>query len=221
MKKFISLILVLMLCMAVAACSDPSPAATEAPVPTETVPPEDSPYDAIIAEYAAAVKDGLKPAEMMERGLNYLLAEFLAADAQGHAGYAVTDLDGDGKDELVFAADSDDAFYKGIIFKLFTVENGELMSVVESGERDRWYWAGDGKLYNAASGGAAETDHRICSANDLSVLDEVKRDSSLDPDAPWFRFAGGEWKSISEDEANAAIAQMEGSVTRLDLTLFG
>ena len=68
------------------------------------------------------------------------------------AGFAVTDLSGDGIPELLIGS-----LGSGMIFAVFTVSGGAPKLVLEGWYRNAYYLLQDGTIYNRGSGGAAYT----------------------------------------------------------------
>ena len=200
------------LCLQLAGCAA-NPIAEEQEIPDA--------YDAIIRQYETAVADGWDTAKMTENNLDYMVAYCLEQDEQASVGYFEGDLNGDGQIELAIAAESDSEYFAGMIFALYELVDGENLVLVESGERDRWYYAGEGKLYNEAFGNAFESVYSLCTADwNLSYLDAVGRNAVEYPDDPWLRFTGQTWEHISEEEANAVRSDMKNNVTNLEIVSF-
>lgn len=214
MKKIISLMIAGMLCLQLMGCGTPSAAAEpERPIPEE--------YEAILRQYGAAVREGWDVRQMMDNGLNYMVAYCLQEDERANVGYFIGDIDGDGQDELAITAESESEDYNGMIFTLYRVIDGQPMAAVESHERDRWYYAPEGRLYNEAYGNAFASVYSLCTADwQLAYLDAVGCDPAQDADDPWLRFTGDTWEHISEDEATAVRTEMKNSVAGLPVTAF-
>lgn len=68
------------------------------------------------------------------------------------AGFAVTDLSGDGIPELLIGS-----LGSGMLFAVFTVSDGAPKLVLEGWYRNAYYLLQDGSIYNRGSGGAAYT----------------------------------------------------------------
>ena len=60
-------------------------------------------------------------------------------------GYYLTDIDGDGIEELMIGATGENA-YTGMFYDLYTIVNDQRALVVSSGERDRYYLCVDGTV---------------------------------------------------------------------------
>ena len=212
MKKTVLFILAGSLCLQLAGCG-------ANPITEEQETPDA--YDAIIRQYETAVAEGWDTDKMTENGLDYMVAYCLEQDEQASVGYFKGDLNGDGQTELAITAESENEYFDGMIFALYELADGEPFALVKSGERDRWYYAGEGKLLNEAFGNAFESVYSLCTADwELAYLDAVGRNAVEYPDDPWLRFTGQTWEHISEEEANAAISEMKNSVTNLEITPF-
>jgi len=73
-------------------------------------------------------------------------------------GYTVTDLDGDGTQELIVGTLSGDAFYGKLIIGLYTLDaRGQPVEVFGSMERDRLYYAGGAAFARVGSSGAGDS----------------------------------------------------------------
>ena len=130
------------------------------PVPDDTEPipaPEETPtvldaYATVIGEYCTALLDGWDAAQMMEAGLNYMAADSFFDAPLEDIGYTVTDLDGDGVEELAIGSRREDDFFGKMIFSLYTLDgSGAPMLVFDGTERNRYYYAGGCKFANLGS----------------------------------------------------------------------
>lgn len=220
MKRMICVTLVMALCLCAAGCGK-LPFGNVSPDDITSQPSDKSPYDAIITNYETAVTYGLDEAQMTEKGLNGMISRCLDQDERAQVGYYVGDLNGDGQEELAIAASSESEYYTGLIFALYTVRDGEAVPLVISGERDRWYYAGEGQLYNVASSSAMESENCLCTADEeLTYLDGVEYNAAMNADNPWLHFTGEAWEYVTEEEAEAFIVKMEYHVTNLEIIPF-
>ena len=223
MRKLIFGLLAALMMLSLCACKaqeKPAQPATEAAA-TEVAENEESHFDSILQAYREAVEKNFDPAQMMDAGLNYLIPECLAQDERARVGYFMGDLNGDGVPELAIAASSESEFYAGLIFELYILEDGQPMLLAESSERNRWYYAGPGKLLNIASSSAAESGWYLCSADwDLAYLDAVECNGTQYPEDPWLSFDGETWTHISQEEANRKILEFTNLMTNLELCSF-
>ena len=179
------------------------------------------PYSAVINDYATAITEGWDAARMEGKGLGHLIPDCLAQDERATVGYYEGDLNGDGQPELAIAARSESEYYTGMIFALYILDDGKPSMLVKSGERDRWYYAGSGRLYNIGSSGAANSVNQICAIDrDLTYLDGVEYNGTDYPDDPWLHYTGETWEHVSADEAAAFISDMGAAVKNMEITPF-
>ncbi len=171
MKKVITLLLSLGLMLAFAACSpqeDPAPAdhpeeqaqeQEEEQTPQSTIPAPEEAYGVLLGEYYTAAAEEWDFAKLMEKDYNYLLTYCYDDDgALQNIGYAFTDLDGDGTQELLIGALGGEEFVAKMIFELYTMDrDGVAQEVFGSTERDRYYYAGGALFANTGSGSAFDS----------------------------------------------------------------
>lgn len=216
--------MLLTLALAMCACSPAAPPTeppTQVPVTEPPAQQESSGFASLIQRYAEAVAQNRDGAQMMEQGLNDMIPGCLEQDERAHVGYFLGDLNGDGKEELAIAASSESEFYTGLIFELYTMEGDDPVLLAASSDRNRWYYAGPGKLLNIASSGAAESGWYLCGADRaLGFLDAVEYNAAQYPDDPWLRFTGSGWEHISANTADQAILDLSGMVRNLELISF-
>ncbi len=67
---------------------------------------------------------------------------------QKQTGYYVTDIDGDGVDELMVGVPFEEGIYDGTFYGLYTMINDQRVLVATSGERDRYYLCQDHTIRN-------------------------------------------------------------------------
>ena len=70
-------------------------------------------------------------------------------------GYSLQDIDMNGVDELIIAADEPDTYPVPRILAIYTVENGNAVQLADGWYRNRYFLLEDGRLVNEGSGGAA------------------------------------------------------------------
>lgn len=151
------------------------PSADDAPEPVPA--PEEAPtvleaYSTVIGEYYTAFQEGWDPAQMMEKGLNYLAADSFFGTPMEDIGYAVTDLDGDGLEELVIGSRKEDAFFGKLIFSLYTLgPDGVPQLLLDSTERNRYYYAGGYKFANLGASGWNESFVTTLKLEDQELID--------------------------------------------------
>ena len=112
-------------------------------------------YHPILDAYAAAIDAKKTHEQFTEAGLNYLVADCESPD---EIGFRITDIDGDGTDELMIGAITENPFLDKIIYDLYTISgDGTAVKVFESAERDRYYYAGKDLFAHIGSSGAADS----------------------------------------------------------------
>ncbi len=180
-----------------------------------------SSFEGIIAQYQTAIQDKYDTARMMELDLNSMIPECLKQDERARIGYSIFDMDSDGQKELVISASSESEYYTGLIFAVYVMEDGKPQLLLESRNRNRWYSAGNEKLLNITSGGAAESGWYLCTADrELAYLDAVEYNAGERPDDPWLKFTGETWKHTTQSEADQKIMEFTNLVSNLEMTLF-
>ena len=114
----------------------------DAPAPDEQ-PAVPKAYAAVIGEYYTALDEGWDAAQLMEAGLNYMAADSHHGAPLEEIGYAVTDLDGDGTEELAIGSMVEDEFFGKMVFSLYTLDGEGVPELLfDSTERNRYYYAG-------------------------------------------------------------------------------
>lgn len=147
--------------------------------PTLTEPAIDPGYQAIIDRYAVAIGESWDGQRLIDEGLNYLVAAAGFSDPGKELGYQVTDLDGDGFEELLIGTITEDAFYSKMVISLYTLDDaGQPMLVFESRERDRIYYAG-GFLF--ASLGSGSWDNSFVTTVKLEDRELIDMTYTTDP----------------------------------------
>lgn len=180
-----------------------------------------SSFEGIIAQYQAAIQGKYDTVRMTELGLNYMIPECLKQDERARVGYSKLDMDGDGQTELVLSASSESEYYTGLIFAAYTMEDGRPKLLLESGDRSRWYYAGDGKLLHITSGSASESGWYLCTADrNLSYLDAIEYNAVEHPDDPWLKFTGETWENTTQSEAEQKILELTNLVSNLEMTAY-
>ncbi len=109
-------------------------------------------YATVIGEYYTTLEEEWDAAAVMEAGLNYLVADSFFDTPLEDIGYAVTDLDGDGMDELAIGPMAGDEFFGKMVFSLYTLaSDGVPQLLFNSTERNRYYYAGGSNFANLGS----------------------------------------------------------------------
>lgn len=160
-------------------------------------------YQSMINTVQDALSVGSGVETYQEMGISYLWGYPIEEGTV--FGYTVQDLNADDIPELIMGT----AGEYGMIYDLFSMEDGELLHVLSSGERDRYYLCEGGYLYNEGSGGAALSQETVYCFNgsELELVEAVIYDGEADPENPWFYRSG----DMGEDEPNQPITEEEAS----------
>ena len=145
-------------------------------------------YSDIISEYVVALQEGWGPELLIENGMNYMIPDC------ENWGYAFVDLDGDGAEELILAVDVENSFFTKMVFCLYAVQGDDVVQLINSGERDRWYYAGGARFANVGSG------------------------SAFDSFATTYVYAAGELTDLGVETDEADYVQLEITPLRPDMT---
>ena len=125
---------------------------------TEAAAEIPEPYAQVLESYFTAFHEGWDPAQLMEAGMNYMTADSFFERPLEEIGYQIADLDGDGVEELVIGSLAEDDFYGKLIFCLYTLDDaGNPMLLIDSTERNRYYYVGDFRFANLGSSGWNES----------------------------------------------------------------
>lgn len=158
--------------------------------------------------------------------------DYTYVQSPSDAGYMLTDMNGDGIEELLVSTVKDAEH--GLIYDLYTCVDGEAVHIASSGERTMYNLCGDGTILYEGSSGASNSIHAaygIAAEDGLLKLKEVVRyDADQDKDNPWFYGTDGQcydgengfdyglMSQISEEEAQGIIDSYE--ISPLELALF-
>ena len=166
------------------------------------VPAEESKaYQKILEQYYNALTEQWSGGTLMEKELNYMMADCYGSDPFQNIGYAITDLDQNGKAELLIGttASLTDAFYGKLIFELYTLDDTDnAVKVFESMERDRYYYAGENCFANLGSSGADDSVDTTVELNNGVLVDQKR---VTDPSA----YQQLELKDISKTQSDASL----------------
>ena len=159
---------------------------------------------------ALAGEYGDDPSELEGLGISTI---FMMTNDYQTLGYLIEDIDGDGNDELILGGNAigelaDDSSWKSVIYNIFVIKGGEMYTVVNGHERDRYYLCEDGTIANEASGGASTSAwfYYKLDGNELKPVDTIF--DSLGDDGEtitWYRNSSCDFQDksneITEEEA--------------------
>lgn len=134
---------------------------TSAPSNTETstqttpqtggIASNESTYLTTLLDIAGAMWDGLGFSELRALGLSELYGYYNVSNA----GYAFADINNDGVSELLVGELYD---YTGSLIAMYTVKNGEIVCLLNAGERERYTLCSDGLIAYIGSSSASNTE---------------------------------------------------------------
>ena len=194
----------------------PEPAETPAPTPTEL-------YAEKLTAYYQAISQRLDAEALREKDLNYMLSYSYGDYAPARFGYLLSDLDGDGAEELLIGCLTGDEYTDEIVLDLYNIQDGTVSRVFTSGERDRYYLCADGTVANEASSSAFESHFRYYTyaGGALTLREEYGFDLAANRNEPWFRVtADGTKTVITEEEAVSATERYRDSYAAQRYTPF-
>ena len=143
-------------------------------------------YDEIIRKYIRGLNGGWSMQEFAENGLCYLAGY---ASGVSSLGYYVADLDGNGTEELLIGETDTDGYGNGgFFYDLYTVNNGEIILIASSMERDRYSLCEENIIANDGSGSAFTSTSAFyyVDGSELEFIESIKYDAYYDEEYPWF-----------------------------------
>ena len=164
-----------------------------------------SPYDELIAEATEILSNGRDEDTVAPERMSSV---FVMQGDYETLGYLRQDLDGNGVEELIFGGNSDMEGFNGVIYDIYSIDNGELVHVLDGWERNRFYLCTNGCIANEASGGAFLSAYQYYTYADgkISIKETVEYNAEYDPDNPWF-YTTKEINELTEDD-NANIKSL-------------
>lgn len=143
-------------------------------------------YKELIASATECIEGNVKEDEDYE--FSFIIYAYGAYQgASGGYGYLIEDIDGNGTEELIFGANGSGAS-DGVIYDLYTIDDGELVHVFDGGERDRYYLCENGMIANEGSSGASTSvfAYYVFEGTELHLVEAVLYNGWESPDNPWF-----------------------------------
>ncbi|MGN1031647.1 MAG: hypothetical protein ACI4PQ_08600 [Butyricicoccaceae bacterium] len=133
-------------------------------------------YAVVIGEYYTALSEKWDAAELMEKELNYMVADCHHGQPLEEIGYAIIDLNGDGTEELLIGSKVEDDFFGKMIFSLYTLDTARdnaPMLVFDSSERDRYYYAGENRFAHLGANSAEDSFNTTARFENGKILDQT------------------------------------------------
>ena len=181
-------------------------------------------YDEILAQYAAALRDG-NPEDYW-----WVSWEAVSNSAYGvKLGYARVDMDANGIEELVIGETADSENDPGLVYGVFTLDNGFPRLLFEGWTRNAFYLCSDGQALNEWSNSAAESGLSVYGLEDGVPVVRYELVYNAQGECgeaqPWyyitpFNSALSEDNSVSEEFAQELIAALGELRMQLPLTAF-
>jgi hypothetical protein len=198
--------------------AEPTPEPAETPAPTAI-----ELYADRLTAYYQAISQRLDAEALTGKDLNYMLSYSYGDNAPARFGYLLSDLDGNGTEELLIGCLTGDEYTDEIVLDLYTIKDGTVVRVFTSGERDRYYLCADGTIANESSSSAFESHFRYYSYEDgaLTLREEYGFDLAANRNEPCFKAAADGTKTvITEEEAVSATERYRDSYAAQRYTPF-
>ena len=147
-----------------------------------------------------------------ENEISSLIANHYEGTPLDNVGYALEDLDGDGKEELLISAVSKDAS-GGMLYDVYTAPEGKAVHVLSGHERNRYYlqWLEEGAymIANEASNSAFNSAWYYYSMIDgqLELMQGVVFNAEADENNPWFLTYDEDWDASNDTHDEDGMAE--------------
>ena len=215
MKRFLMLTAAFLLTLTlVTGCSKPqtAPPVTESTTiaAAESIPAETegnvvaAVYSRQIERYYTAISRQWDAGAYWDHEMSSLAAYYYEGTALENIGFAFTDLDGNGIQELLIGAILN-ADRDPLVFEIWTVRNGEPVMLAQSGSHNRYYlqYAQEDGLwsvaYEAENGAANHAVYYLQLADgEFQVMQGIVFDAIASEQDPWFMAYDLDW-DVSND----------------------
>lgn len=178
-------------------------------------------YDGILEEYAAAL------AAQDSAGMWWVNGECTINCVYGaRLGYAFMDFDGNGVDELVIGETAQSEYMPGMIYNVYTLDNGYPRVVLNGWTRSSFTYSTDGRFINNWSNGAGNSGtsaYRIVDGQALFCgCIELDTEGARGEASPWYYLARPDDKATAENAVSERFASewsrsVAAKRTRLEL----
>lgn len=167
-------------------------------------------YKKELAAYETALKEEWDQEKYYENDMSPLAAYYYEGNALDNVGFALEDMDADGRYELLIGETSGT---DPVIFEMYTAPDGEPKSVFTSYDRDRYYveWLEEGAwmIANEGSSSAANSawHYYILTNGKLDVMQAIVFDALADEQNPWFLAYDDDWDTGNDTPTDEEMAQ--------------
>lgn len=102
-------------------------------------------------------------------------------------GYRIEDIDGNGTEELIFGQNGTGAL-EGIIYDLYTIDDGELVHVFSTGGKDAHWFCGEKMIAhdNSANCNQGTQAYYTFEGAELHLVEAILYNGDDSPENPWF-----------------------------------
>lgn len=166
-------------------------------------------YETVIETYRTVHRTGKGN---IEYGISELVNDY------HFLGYTISDIDGNGVNELILASDGNNDF-PNVIYEIYTLQNGNAVSITKSAARSRYFMLNDGRFLLEGSSGAAFSnwDTFIFNGYSLAISEQIwttDQPHELSDAAPYYYYGGayGEGSPATHDAAAGMIADWESKI---------
>ena len=188
MKKFVSVLLSILLVAALSSCGE------------KKISENEKRYSAVLEKYRSAITDDWSLEEYEKEDICRLLFYKLGSGSKASEfGYYFKDINSDGTDELFIGPKSSDEYIEAL-YEIYTVSDGSPKRLAMSGEKNKYYLCSDGTIADHGSGGSDSSGFYYFKFNgiELDFVEGILYDASVDEKNPWFVANGADYFSSPE-----------------------
>lgn len=163
--------------------------------------------------------------QYFDNDISSLISNHYEGSPLDNVGYALEDLDGDGKEELLISAVSKEAS-GGMLYDVYTAPDGEVVHILSGHERNRFYlqWLEEGTymIANEASNSAFNSAWYYYSMieGQLELMQGVVFNAAEDEENPWFITYDEDWDASNDThDADGMAESIIEANTKLYTTL--
>ena len=163
--------------------------------------------------------------QYFDNDISSLISNHYEGSPLDNVGYALEDLDGDGKEELLISAVSKEAS-GGMLYDVYTAPDGEVVHVLSGHERNRFYlqWLEEGTymIANEASNSAFNSAWYYYSMieGQLELMQGVVFNAAENEENPWFITYDEDWDASNDThDADGMAESIIDANTKLYTTL--